>query len=373
MLRFSFAAKASELWPAVVIALGLSAAVLLLSMGSADLVAISISALINLILVLGLFTFIGNSGVLSFGHVSFMALGAYFTGLLTIPVLQKQTLYEAMPGFLQNAHLGPLLAVLVAAAAVSVVAYLVAIPLMRLNGIAAGIATLALLQITHIIISNWTQVFGPSGTLTGIPLGIGIWEALLYALAALTVAALFQRSRFGLRLRASREDEAAAHSVGVSVVHERRMAFTIGAALMAVGGGVYAYAIGGLSPDAFYFQVTFLTIAMLVVGGIHSLSGAVVGWALLSVVAEIFNRLEAGEGFLFVGVQTPLGLQQAVIAVTMVAVLIWRPEGLAGTKEIPRPRLDRWRRRHDGQRRGGAGSDQSTNPGRRKSTSGITQ
>lgn len=328
-------------WSPVCLAVGVSVAVLLLASSSSEMTNIAISALINLVLVIGLYTFVGNSGVLSFGHISFMALGGYFAGALAIPVLQKQTLYESMPGILSDHQLGPVASVFVAALATGVIAYVLAIPLMRLNGIAAGIATFAILAITQILLQNWTAVFGPSGSLTGVPIDLELGGALAFALVILALAALFQHSRVGLRLRASREDEIAARAAGISVTQERRIAFTLGAIFMAVGGGMYAHFIGGLSPAAFYLSLTFLIVAMLVVGGTHSLAGAVVGWALLSVVSQILTRLEAGDGVWFVDVKTPLGLQQAILAVFMLIVLVFRPEGWTRGREIPLPKRRR--------------------------------
>ena len=111
-------------------------------------------ALIDLILVVGLYIFVGNSGVFSFGHVAFMGLGAYACGLITMSVTTKSILLPNLPGFLAHAHLATTPAVVVAGAFAGAFAFVVAIPLMRLSGLAAGIATLSLLVIVSDVISN---------------------------------------------------------------------------------------------------------------------------------------------------------------------------------------------------------------------------
>ncbi len=325
------------LWqPLVLGALVCVAAAVMIAAGR-EFETIATAALIQLVLVVGLYTFVGNSGVLSFGHVSFMALGAYLSGAFAVPQVQKETLYESMPGILQGTSLGLVPGMLVVALVVGAIAYLLAVPLMRLNGIAAGIATFALLAITQILLLNWTAVFGPNGSFTGVPVDLTVGVALGVVLVVLGVAATFQASRTGLRLRAAREDEVAARAAGIGVARERRIAFALAAAIMAVGGAMYAHFIGSLNPGAFYIQLTFLTIAMLVVGGTHSLAGAVAGWALISVVSQVFTRLEAGKSILFVTVDVPLGLQQALLAVILLVVLALRPDGVTRGRELPLP------------------------------------
>lgn len=288
--------------------------------------------LVNLVFVVGLYVFIGNSGVLSFGHASFMGIGAYTTALLTIPELQKGFLLPSLPGFLSTAEVPDLVALGAGALVAMLVALLLAAPLMRLSGLPAGIATLAVLIIVFVVLSQ--SVTGETRTLVGIPLSLSLWEAVAFALGAMVVAFAFQSSGVALRLRASREDEVAARSVGIGVTRERTIAFTISAALVAVSGSMFAHLQGSITPDAFYFDITFLTLAMLVVGGMGSLWGAVLGTLVVTGIAELLRQLESGFSLGLVEVGARPGLTEVGLGILLLVILILRPAGMTGGREF---------------------------------------
>jgi branched-chain amino acid transport system permease protein len=303
--------------------------------------------LINLLVVLALYTFSGNSGVLSFGHVGFMAIGAYACALLTIPEIPKNAQLPKLPDFIGNTVLPTVPAVLVAALFAMVLAYLVAVPLMRLSGLSAVIATLSLLVIVNVVISHWDAVTKGQLTLVGTPTDTTLWGTVLWVLAALVIAYLYQRSRSGLRLRASREDPQAALSVGISIAHDRRLSFALSAGMAAVAGALYGHLLGTFAASSFYFDTTFLTLAMLVVGGINSLAGAVVGTIVVAALAELFRQLEAGANIASLSITLPNGSQQIVLAILLLVILIFRPNGIMGGREFQfraPPRLRRVRR-----------------------------
>jgi branched-chain amino acid transport system permease protein len=323
-------------WPLVSLAVPLLLLVSLVGSASPDLKEAATTAVINLVLVVGLYIFVGNSGILSFGHISFMAVGAYACALLTIPVATKTLMLEDVPGFLKAAELSTAAAIPVAGGVAALVALVLGGPLMRLSGIAASIATLSLLIISKVFLDNYKPLTGGS-TMTGVPIDTDLGSAMTWALVALLIAFVFQQSRFGLRLRASREDEAAAQSLGVGVGGERLVAFVLSAFVMGVGGALYAHLLGSFSPDAFYLQLTFLTIAMLVIGGVNSLAGAVVGTVLISALAEIFAKLEAGDPVGPLTFSLPAGAREMTVAALMLVILVLRPDGLTGGREIPWP------------------------------------
>ncbi len=291
-------------------------------------------ALINLVAVVGLYTFVGNSGVLSFGHMSFMAIGAYASALLTIPVLIKHSLLSSSPHFLKEAHVPTLPALLIAAGAAALFALVVALPLMRLNGLAAGIATFAVLIIVNVVAANWDSVTRGRQTMLGVPLDTTLSETLLWGCIAIVGAYIFQESSIGLRLRASREDEIAARALGVGVFWERTIAWVVSAFIVGVAGALYGHLYGSFSPDAFYLTLTFLTMVMLVVGGINCLSGAVIGCIVISFVSEVLRRVEEGIHVTSFDVKAPEGFQQIGLAVFLILILIYRPSGITGGQEL---------------------------------------
>jgi branched-chain amino acid transport system permease protein len=298
-------------------------------------------ALINLTLAVGLYVFAGNSGVLSFGQIAFMALGAYACALLTVPVVVKTALLPNLPGFLAHVHVSTTPAVLIAGGFAGAVAFVVAVPLMRLSGLAAGIATLALLVIVIDIVTNDSALTGGSGNIPAIPTDLSQGEILAWACGAIAIAFAYQQSRFCRRLRASREDEPAARSIGVRVERERRIAFVISAVITGLAGALYAHSLGSIGPGSFDLGTTFLIVAMVVVGGIRSLRGAVTGAVVLSAVTTILDKWEQGHGVLGVSIGLPAATTQLVLAVSLIGVLILRPDGLSGGREVPWP----WSRR----------------------------
>ena len=298
-------------------------------------------ALMNLTLVVGLQVFVGNSGVFSFGSIGFAAVGAYTAGLLVIPVDQKAILQPDLPHFIAHTHIGSVGATLMGGVVAAAVGAAFAIPLMRLTGIAAGLATFAMLVIVKTVANSWTEVTNGAAGLSGLPITTSRNAALVWALLAMAVAFAFQSTGLGLRLRASREDDVAARSLGVSVRLERRVAWVVHAFVMGVGGALYGQYLGSFNASFVYLALTFTTLAMLVVGGIKSLSGAVIGSLAISFVAEFLHRIEQGADLGLFHVPARPGLRELGLAVIMLLILVLRPRGLTNGRELPWPRVPR--------------------------------
>lgn len=324
-------------WSPLICSVLVTAIVLLSTLASDVFQRTVTTMLIDLVLVLGLYLFVGNSGVLSFGHMSFMAVGAYLTAFLTIAPTQKQFLLPGLPGFLANSQLAPFPAALCAGGSAALLAAILAVPLMRLAGIAASLGMFAVLLIVYVTASNWDSVTRGQGALLGVPTHTTKYVALAWALGVMVTVHVFQQSPLGLRLRVSREDEVAARAVGISVFWERTVAFVLSAFIVGIGGFLFAQFLGSFNPDAFYLNITFITIAMLVIGGLTSLAGAVIGTVVVSAVLEGLRQLENGVNIGLFHVTAPAGLQQVGLGALMLAILIFRPKGLTGGDEIRWP------------------------------------
>jgi branched-chain amino acid transport system permease protein len=292
------------------------------------------TALVDVAIVVGLYVFIGNSGVLSFGQISFVAVGAFAAGLMTISADVKRGIMPSLFPILRNHSLGNVESLLLAAGLGAVFALVVGLPLMRLSGLAAGIATFAVLGITHNVFFNYTKI-GPGATaLTNIPETTGLVQGLVGALIAIAAAWLYQLSRFGRMLRATREDPAAAQAVGVSIHRQRLLAFTLSGALCGFAGGLFVHQAGTITTEDVYLNLTFLTLAMLVVGGVGSLLGAVVGALLISGLNSFLITAEGGVHVLGWKVDLHDGTHLVVLGVVMALVLVFRPSGLTGGREF---------------------------------------
>jgi branched-chain amino acid transport system permease protein len=290
------------------------------------------NALVMTAIVVALYVFVGNSGVISFGHVSFVAAGIYLGGILTVdPATKKFTMPGLFP-FLLHSHIGVVPSLVFAAGAGGVYGFVVGLPLMRLSGLPAGIATFAVLGITANVLYYWQKIGPTAQTLSDIP-GVGRWTLAVATIIAIAVAYAYQRSRFGRMLRATREDPAAARASGISVYRQRLVAFTVSGALAGLAGGLYVHQLGLIAPDLTYLDLTFVTLAMLVFGGVASLWGAVLGALAISALNSFLGD---AENTVHIGFRLtlPNGTRLVTIGAVMALVLILKPSGLTGGREF---------------------------------------
>lgn len=328
----------SALTPALLIAL-VAIATYLGDHGPGQVRSATAGGLITLVLVIGLMLFSGNSGVFSFGHASFMAIGAYTAALLATSPPFKQIELANLPHWLATAHISTVPAVLLGGGAAALVGVAVALPLVRLSGLAASLATVALLVVIHDVAENWDRITrGTPGFILDTPQP-GTWALFPWVAGAIVAAWIFKRSSSGLRLIASREDPIAAAASGIRIRRERAIALVLSAFLAGVAGALFAVHFANISPLNFYLSVTFTMVAMLVVGGAESLSGAVVGVLVVTTLLQTFRQIEGG--FNVAGVHVPArpGLSDFGLALGLLAILILRPRGITGGNEIGLPRL----------------------------------
>lgn len=300
-----------------------------------------VNALVAVSVVVAIYVFVGNSGVLSFGHISFVAVGAWAAGVLSVPVSEKPATMPYLFGFLETAEVGNVASLAIASAIGCVFALLAGLPLMRLSGLAAGIATFAVLEITNNILRYYEKIGPGLNVFSSVPETTDLVQAGIAALIAIAVAFAYQRSRYGRLLRATREDAAAARAVGVSVYRQRLIAFGLSGAVAGLAGGLYVHMVP-LNVDFVYLDLTFITLAMLVVGGMTSLWGAVVGALAVSGIDSLLAEAENGLSVGGITIDLPAGTRLVVVGVLMAAVLIIRPGGLTGGRELSLPR---WRGR----------------------------
>jgi branched-chain amino acid transport system permease protein len=289
--------------------------------------------LVKVAIVVALYVFIGNSGVLSFGHISFVALGAWTAGVLTVPASEKPAIMPNLAGFLQHRHVDNVESLILAAVVGGIAAFLVGIPLMRLSGLAAGIATFAVLEITHNLLQYQERIGPGLNAFSSVPETTGLRQAAIGAVVCIVVAFLYARSRYGRLLRATREDDAAARAVGASVYRQRLVAFTASGFLAGLAGGLYVHLLP-VQVNSVYLDLTFITLAMLVVGGATSLFGAVVGAFAVSALDSWLSVAENGTSLFGWHIDLPAGSAEIVVGILMAAVLILRPSGLTGGREL---------------------------------------
>ncbi len=297
-------------------------------------VNIAILVLLQMAAVVSLAVFSGNSGIVSFGHSAFMGIGAYVSGVLTMAASAQASALPNLPVWLSGHELGlgpSLIAVLCAGLLAGAISGL---PLSRLSTGSMAIGTLAFLIILHTLLIGARDFTRGSQTFYGVPRLTTIWVAFAAAAAAILIARLLRETTPGLRLRATRENEVAAAAIGVNMRRARFWAWVISIGMVTVVGALYGHYLGAFSPKDFYFDLSFTLIAMMIVGGMMTVTGAVAGTLLLALVVQVLRLAETGIDLGFFTIPGIFGMPQLGMGVALLLTIWLRPSGLAGLREL---------------------------------------
>ena len=289
---------------------------------------------INAMLVVSMGLANGFTGVFSLGHMGFVGVGAYVSGVLSLSDAAKASYLPNLPAWIASLHLGFLSSTLVAGVVCILLAFLVGAPLMRLSGHFVSVATLGFLIIVNVVLINADDYTRGARTFTGVPLQTTLPWAMGWLLISLIVLARIAYSPKGRAWRAVREDTIAAQAIGIAVLPTRLSAFVIGSFFAGVGGSLYGHYLGSFSPSGFYFAYTFSLISMLVIGGMRSMTGAVVGVIVVSLLSELLRNLERGFDLGFIVVPPLYGASQIVLGIIFILIMIFRPSGVVGDLEL---------------------------------------
>lgn len=284
----------------------------------------------------------GFTGVFSLGQIGFMGIGAYVSAILSMPPTVKQPmLLPGLPSWLAtfdstgwHPQAALLFACLISGVVAALIAALVGAPLMRLSGNYVAVATMGFLIIVHSILVNWDEVTRGARGLSQIPTSTTPWTAYAWLAIAVYVALRLRNSPYGRAMIATRENLIASRGVGVNVLRTRLLAFVVSAFLTGVAGSLLAHQIGTVAPSTFYFATTFNVIIMVVLGGMGSISGAVVGAVIMIITPEVLRPLEAGFAIGPWQVGALYGLSNIILAVAFILIMIFRPQGLFGEREL---------------------------------------
>lgn len=289
---------------------------------------------INIILTVSLNFAAGFGGMFSLGHPAFAALGGYTAAILTYPIALKSSRIPGYPDWLLETTVPFLPALLLGGLVASLAAVLVGWPVLRLRGHYLAVATLGLTVIVQVSILNLVDFTRGALGLSGIPTYANLWW--IFGLAVLTICLVYRlvHSRFGRALRAVRDDTIAAQMSGVNVARTRLIAFTISAFFAGVAGGLLGHLLRILTPGQFSFNAVFIGVAMMILGGMGSITGSVVGALIMTILPQFIIPFERGGTVLGVELPALNGLTQIVTALILIFVMLVRPEGIAGSKEL---------------------------------------
>ena len=302
--------------------------------GGTILISITIVLFTNLIQAVGLQMFMGNSGVSSFANVGFMGVAAYISAILTLSIETKALAMPELYPVLAQIQWSFMPALLVASLVATIVAALIIYPVMRISGNAATISTFALLVILNSVIVNWERLTNGTRAIYGLERYTTVWNCMIFGLLSIVIGYWFKESRLGLKLRASRGDEQAASSIGINIPRTRYLAYVSSVFVTAVAGALWAHFVLSFSPKSFYLSQTFLVVAMLVIGGQNSISGAVIGTLVVTVILEGLRYLENIINLSDTLPFTIIGLPVLTLSVAMIFILILLPKGITVGREV---------------------------------------
>ena len=292
------------------------------------------SAYVNLLVVLGLQVFMGNARVTNLSHSAFMGIGAYVAAICVTPQNIKAISLPDAPWGLNAFALDPVTSAVIAIVITGLIALLVGIVIVRLSGIGATIVSLAVLVIIHSLFLYRTDIFKGNQAFFGIPQVFSLSSVVILAVIVVFATRLFRESRWGIALRASADDEVGASTMGVNIYRLRLIAWVMSGVLLAIAGIAYAYYLGTISARPFYFNHVFLTLAMLILGGMRTITGAVLGCFLISFGLEWVRWLETGPLLLGIDLPEALGLSGIALGAVIVLTMALRPGGIMGEREI---------------------------------------
>ena len=291
---------------------------------------------INIIFAVSLNLINGMTGIFSLGHAGFIAIGAYTSVLLTLPIEQKEITYLIKPLIspFNRIELPFLPAILIAGLVSAGFGYLVAAPSLRLIGDYLAIATLGLGETIRVIANNaWSITNGALG-LKGIPSYTNLYWSWGWALITVVAIASLVSSSYGRALKAIREDPIAAKAMGINVFSHQVMSFVIGSFFAGVGGALWAHLITTIDPKSFAFVRTFEILIMVVLGGLGSISGSIIGAAIYTVGLEFLRVLESPFKIWFINYPGVPGMRMLVLSVLLIVLMLFWQRGIMGRNEL---------------------------------------
>jgi branched-chain amino acid transport system permease protein len=272
---------------------------------------------INIILAVSLNLINGVTGQFSIGHAGFYAIGGYTSAAFVVyagPAIRS--MIKFMPAMVQDTIL-LLLGLIAASMAAGLAGLAVGIPSLRLRGDYLAIVTLGFGEIIRVFILNIDSIGGSRG-FSGIPqLSNFFWVYLLVLITITTVRNLIHSS-YGRAFISIRDDEIAAEAMGVDTTRHKVMSFVISSMFAGIAGGLFGHFTMYLHPNSFLFTTSFYLIIMIVVGGLGTISGSVLGAVLVTVTLEAFRSFGA--------------FRLVNFAILLVLIMIYRPQGLVGKR-----------------------------------------
>ncbi len=285
---------------------------------------------VNIILAVSLNIVNGMTGQFSIGHAGFMAVGAYISGVLSLSL--KEVALSFLPVAASDQVLF-MVALLVGGLAAGLCGFLVGLPSLRLRGDYLAIVTLGFGEIIRVVVQN-TEAFGRALGLSGIPQSSSAFMVYFWVFLVVLVARRIAGSSHGRSLWAIREDEVAAEAMGVDTTGYKVRSFVISSFFAGIAGGLFAHFVPIINPGSFTFVRSMEIVVMVVLGGLGSTTGAIVAAIFLTLLPEGMRSLFGAMGAEGSLAQKVDQIRMPVYGLLLVALMLSRPQGLFGTREL---------------------------------------
>ena len=291
---------------------------------------------INAILALSLNLIYGFTGLFSLGHAGFIAIGAYVSALCILSPEQKEMMWILEPiiwpfsdlftPFWVSALAGGLVA--------TIFAFIIAVPVLRLGDDYLGIATLGFAEIIRVLIVNATSITNGSLGIKGIPGHASLLSCSIWMLFTLIVLSRLIFSNYGNVMRCIRDNEIAARVMGINVFRYKVLSFCVGAFFAGVGGALLGSHLSTIDPKMFNFLLTFNVLMFVVAGGLGSLTGSLLGATVITILLEWLRAIEEPMDLGFIEIPGIPGMRMVVFSLVLLAIILYRREGIMGTREL---------------------------------------
>ena len=272
----------------------------------------------------------GFTGLFSLGHAGFMAIGAYTTALLTMPPAMKEMNFFMQPivPFLANVEWPFLQALLMGGLVSAMMGFFIGAPVLKLTDDYLAIATLGFAEIIRVVFTNLQSITNGALGLKGIPATTNVWWSWGMAILTILLLKYLMKGSYGIAFKSIKDDEIAAQAMGINLFKHKIMSFTIGSFLAGIGGGLLGNLLGTIDPNMFRFPLTFNILLIVVLGGLGSIKGTTIAAVIITIMMEALRFLDESINLGFVSFEGIPGMRMVVFSVLLMAVVIFRKEGL---------------------------------------------
>lgn len=278
----------------------------------------------------------GFTGLFSLGQAGFMTIGAYTYAIFTIPVKSRASVYYlyGVADWLKNIELPVIIALIVAGLAAALLAAIIGAPVLRLKSDYLAIATLGFAEVVRIVVASspLNKITNGSLGLKKIP-GFGSYYGIfIVAFVCIAIIMLLLNSTYGRALKAIRDDEIAAESMGINLSRHKQISFVISAFFSGIGGALMAMYLGAVSSTTFTIAVTYFILLIVVIGGMGSVSGSVISAFIVIAAREWWLRFLDDSSLGVPLLKT--GFRMVVFSVVLMIVVLFFRRGIMGDREL---------------------------------------